>query len=815
MLVYYHSTNYIISFDRWRNIILKSNKKLEFGLNNRVPVVFITDENFAIPTCVAIISLIENKDKDTFYDIFIFVDRISIGSENKLLSLKKDDVNIQLIHISSEKFEGIHEQGEKSICVASLSALFKFEIPNILPLEDKILYLDGDILVRKDLKELFNINIENFYVAAAHDTGKIYYKRPIIKKIPSYFNSGVMLLNLKRLRENKIPESLIETKKRQKTNLMDQDVFNIVLQSGVKHIDIKYNFLILNLLRAKDKYKFEQINALFNSSYKDLEDVEEKSHIIHFSSQDKPWKYVDGVYSKQWFSYFRMSPFRDSPNISDIELAINEYSRECPDLRKFNTNPKVHHAPDEKKEGIFQNHHAELDMLQNKIKKLKNQIKNFEGEVDKKNREIDALKWTMETHNQLIDNFKAESRSIKQIYLKKNVSFSPDYGKLTVIIPYRRTDDLQREENLDINLNYLSKLGIKNLIISQHSDKSAKPLLIEKYGNLFDYFRVYFSYADGKLFNKSLAINQGVIKSKTPYIAIFDVDALTRKENIDQAIYLLDKGFELVHPFDRLVKDIVDKKSFIADWDFEKVKSPTQQRDWADGGIVFWNKRSFIDIGMKNEHITGWGSEDNEIIFRANIFQLKQIRIDDILYHLFHDRLKVKTRDNFENMKKMMYIKSKKELLKEINQWTWLEEAKKTIQEDHALTTDIYKKKKFDKLLSFLYILKKEKLNPKNIYRIFKSRGQIKSLNLFDEKYYLIKYPHLINSNIELLNHYLYHGWKEERTPSRKFDGNYYLKRYPDVRKSKTNPLVHYVLHGKKEGRFPNHHAESNSPQNI
>jgi glycosyltransferase involved in cell wall biosynthesis/SAM-dependent methyltransferase len=124
-------------------------------------------------------------------------------------------------------------------------------------------------------------------------------------------------------------------------------------------------------------------------------------------------------------------------------------------------------------------------------------------------------------------------------------------------------------------------------------------------------------------------------------------------------------------------------------------------------------------------------------------------------------------------------------------------------------------KRKFNRLLSFPYILKKEKFNPKNIYRIFKARGQIESLNLFDEKYYLTKYSYLTNSNIELLNHYLYHGWKEEKNPSRKFDGNYYLKRYPDVKKSKTNPLVHYVLRGKAEGRFPNYHAEIKLPQNI
>ena len=110
--------------------------------------------------------------------------------------------------------------------------------------------------------------------------------------------------------------------------------------------------------------------------------------------------------------------------------------------------------------------------------------------------------------------------------------------------------------------------------------------------------------------------------------------------------------------------------------------------------------------------------------------------------------------------------------------------------------------------LSFTYIFKKEKLNPRNIYRIYKARRQIKSLNLFDEEHYLTENPDVKNSSINPLDHYIYHGWMEGRTPSKKFDGNYYLKRYPEVKESKINPLVHYVLYGKKEGRFPNYQAE-------
>ncbi len=126
----------------------------------------------------------------------------------------------------------------------------------------------------------------------------------------------------------------------------------------------------------------------------------------------------------------------------------------------------------------------------------------------------------------------------------------------------------------------------------------------------------------------------------------------------------------------------------------------------------------------------------------------------------------------------------------------------------------VFVERKFDKLLSFVYISKKENLNPKRIYEILKAKGQIKALNLFDENYYLNERFDVKNFNLSPLDHYIYHGWMEKRNPSIKFDGDYYLKRYPDIERSKINPLVHYVLYGIKEGRFPNYHVEINSHSN-
>lgn len=308
-----------------------------------------------------------------------------------------------------------------------------------------------------------------------------------------------------------------------------------------------------------------------------------------------------------------------------------------------------------KKTGTYQLLELEKDNLENQVENLKGRISNLE---------------------MVINNLKAETKSLKEIYLE-NVPFSPDYSQLTVIVPYRKTNDPEREENVDITLNYLGKIAIKNLIISEHAVEPSQNFFVERYGHLFDSFKVIYSKSDGGLFNKAHAINKGVIASETSYFAIIDIDCLTEKKNVDMAIHLLEKGFDVVYPYNRVIKDIVNKESFKKGYDFQKVDSPPQYRDWADGGIVFWNKSAFIDIGMKNEYFSGWGGEDNEIMIRANLFGLKQVRIDETLYHLYHHRPQIRTVNNVKQTQNIEQIKTKKDLINEINQWHWFVEAQK------------------------------------------------------------------------------------------------------------------------------------------
>ncbi|HRX01399.1 MAG TPA: glycosyltransferase family A protein, partial [Cyclobacteriaceae bacterium] len=82
-----------------------------------------------------------------------------------------------------------------------------------------------------------------------------------------------------------------------------------------------------------------------------------------------------------------------------------------------------------------------------------------------------------------------------------------------------------------------------------------------------------------------------------------------------------------------------------------------------------------------------------------------------------------------------------------------------------------------------------------------RNRRLIRKSGLFDEKYYLLRYPDVRFADEDPLQHYLTIGWKEGRSPSAQFDIDAYLQNNADVKSSGINPLVHYILNTNAERR--------------
>lgn len=152
---------------------------------------------------------------------------------------------------------------------------------------DKIIYIDPDILVINSLKDLWEMDISDSLFAAASHTGKTDMANNVNKirlgTDTDYYNSGFLLINLKKAREEIVPEEIFAYADKNYKNLLlpDQDILNAMYGDKIFPIkDSIYNYDARNyssyLLRSKGA--------------EDLEWVMENTVILHFCGRDKPRK---------------------------------------------------------------------------------------------------------------------------------------------------------------------------------------------------------------------------------------------------------------------------------------------------------------------------------------------------------------------------------------------------------------------------------------------------------------------------------------------------------------------------------------------
>lgn len=264
-------------------------------MNNKVYLELHTDNNYVIPAIVTITSILKNKKSDSQYEIRVLGNNLS--KENIEL-FRKAGIDVIPHKNSFEQFEGKHE-------FVSSTDLFKFDLPQVLSDWDKVLYVDTDIIVQDDLSELFNTDLGNNYVAAVKDMAGMVDGRHHTKNgLKNYFNAGLMLLNLKKMREDNVSEKLIDYKLHKDIgHFMSQDALNCVFEEKVVWLHPKYNYMAPNM----KKYTSKQICEFYKISTNDYDHLLKNAVIVHLTNKKKPWKYIDTYGHKLWMKYFKKS----------------------------------------------------------------------------------------------------------------------------------------------------------------------------------------------------------------------------------------------------------------------------------------------------------------------------------------------------------------------------------------------------------------------------------------------------------------------------------------------------------------------------
>ncbi len=251
-------------------------------------IVFICDKNFIMPTIVAVNSCIANSM--CLLNIYI----IAVDCKEELITQIKicpnHNVNINIIAVKN-----IFSDVKAYKGLVTSAAMYKFFIPKILYKCNRALYLDSDTIIMNGLSYIFDIDLNESYAAVVEDiVGTTEHKEHHRINSDNYFNSGMMFLNLKKMREENLPSKMLEMKLTNNSiKYMDQDIFNKCFAGKVQYIDCYYNYMTTNTRLAHSIHS--QYFQDFNPS---------NIRILHYSYL-KPWNDSNVYLSNFWHDEYR------------------------------------------------------------------------------------------------------------------------------------------------------------------------------------------------------------------------------------------------------------------------------------------------------------------------------------------------------------------------------------------------------------------------------------------------------------------------------------------------------------------------------
>lgn len=273
-----------------------------------IPVVAISDNKLSFAVGALFVNLLETKDKTTFYELIAVlspdVTKQNIDKIKQVQKLYPNDCSVKIIQMDS-RFDKIPN---KTGYIANACA-YKMCLAEILPEYKKVVYLDTDIIVFGDLSEFYDTDMEDAYIGGVNSVYHYLYRRELLErlKVPDlsyYINAGVMVMNLDKIRKDKIQPKLTKLIGTYNDSV-DQHIFNRVCYGHIKLVPQTYN------TNKTHENIYESSLALICMSMQELVDLKQNPMIYHYTGPQKPWRYFDLRYSAVWLRYYKKSPFGD------------------------------------------------------------------------------------------------------------------------------------------------------------------------------------------------------------------------------------------------------------------------------------------------------------------------------------------------------------------------------------------------------------------------------------------------------------------------------------------------------------------------
>lgn len=245
------------------------------------------DQNYLHPFYALITSLFQNNPEINFNIHAISTGISDLEREKIQKYIKEEGSEIFVYSIDASPIQDFKLTSNWTHAV-----YYRLFLPLLVPTSvDRLLYLDSDTIVIGKISSLFDINLEEYPLAAVYDN---YVKAQPLLNINlegEYFNSGVLLIDVKKWRQQKVSERAMEYLAMHPERILyvDQCALNAVLFKNWKKIDSKYNLLYSYLQETISK---TELNTIIKNIV-----------IVHFTLQ-RPWNMLCKNRLRSFYYYY-------------------------------------------------------------------------------------------------------------------------------------------------------------------------------------------------------------------------------------------------------------------------------------------------------------------------------------------------------------------------------------------------------------------------------------------------------------------------------------------------------------------------------
>ena len=259
-----------------------------------VNVFFASDRNYLPYLAVALASLSKHASEENIYNVRILSEDLTNESLHGVIRGLKPNVKIKVFSVA-DKISGIKKELALRLRDYYSDAIYyRIFIAEMFPKLDRAVYLDSDIVLNTDVEKLYSAPIGDNLLGAVTDESVMsaepfreYVKNHVrMKHAEDYFNSGVLVMNLAKMREEGIKDQFIKLlcKYNFKTVAPDQDYLNFLCRGKIHYLE-----------RGWNKHAIAE-NEIDRSEL----------YLMHYNMFNKPWKY-DGVQNEDLFWEFAKS----------------------------------------------------------------------------------------------------------------------------------------------------------------------------------------------------------------------------------------------------------------------------------------------------------------------------------------------------------------------------------------------------------------------------------------------------------------------------------------------------------------------------